>query len=73
MSRGTDTDPFNNETELLKQIALFQRKAKALDSDGSTHKQDMRDLYLQIVSNCRHDLSQLASAQGENSLFHEGV
>lgn len=52
-------DPFNNETELLKQISLFQRKADALEGNPSAHKQTMRDLYLTIVDHCRDALEQL--------------
>ncbi|MEM7404469.1 MAG: hypothetical protein AAF458_04210 [Pseudomonadota bacterium] len=55
-------DPFNNETELLKQISLFQRKADALESHPSAHKQTMRDLYLTIVEHCRDALDKLRTA-----------
>ena len=48
-----DADPFSNETELLKQIALFQRKARELEPANSKHQKDMRELYLQVVAECR--------------------
>jgi hypothetical protein len=57
----TPSDPFRNETELLKQIALFQRKAAALDDDNSSHRHGMRDLYLGIITQCRNDLSALGN------------
>ena len=60
-TRGAD--PFSNETELLKQIALFERKAHKLDHANSQHQRDMRSLYLRIAAECRHELEAITSAQ----------
>ena len=61
-------DPFSNETELLKQIALFQRKASELADARSQHQLDMRELYLRIANECRHELEAL-TAEGGRSMF----
>ena len=51
-------DPFHTETELLKQIGLFQRKAAKLD-DATSHGRMMHELYSAIVIECREELNNL--------------
>ena len=58
-----DADPFSNETELLKQIALFQRKARELEPANSKHQKDMRELYLQVIAECRLQLEGFSPTQ----------
>ena len=62
-----DADPFSNETELLKQIALFQRKARELEPANSKHQKDMRELYLQVVAECRLKLEGFSPTQASLS------
>ena len=52
-------DPCNNETELLKQITLFQRKADAVAQDASPYKRAMRSIYMTIIGHCRESLGGL--------------
>jgi hypothetical protein len=52
-------DPFDNETELLKQISLFQRKAETLAVDESAHRRAMHSIYLAIIGHCREALQQM--------------
>ena len=60
MSYATlSTDPFHNETELLKQIALFQSKISTLGNGQSAHKRAMRSIYTMIVAQCRTALEDL--------------
>ena len=64
------SDPFHNETELLKQIALFQGKISALGEARTPHKRAMRSIYATILDQCRASLDELransVSATGTN-------
>lgn len=73
MSFDAPRDPFRNETELLKQIALFQRKAQALDNCHTPHQRDMRALYLRIVAQCRSDLAMLGQPAASPGRLFEGA
>ncbi|MBT6274958.1 MAG: hypothetical protein HOI95_12565 [Chromatiales bacterium] len=53
-------DPFRNETELLKQIGLFQRKIARLGPCETEHHQSMSALYTDIIKICRAELDALA-------------
>lgn len=53
------SDPFHNESDLLRQIALFQRKAAALSAPRNRHQLAMRELYLGIIAHCRGELEEL--------------
>ncbi len=63
-------DPFHNETELLKQITLFQGKISALGEARTPHKRAMRSIYATILDQCRASLDELransVSATGTN-------
>ena len=62
-----DADPFSNETKLLKRIALFQRKARELGHANSKCQKDMRELYLQVVAECRLQLDGFSPTQASPS------
>ncbi len=56
MSLRLQQDPFRNETDLIKQIALFQRKAAKLQDCYTPHQRAMLKLYTGIEKHCRAEL-----------------